>query len=250
MTLLGCLDDVDWTSHRDVMRVLRFYELVLDSLEVDSVEFDTIAKPLERDGYVFDKEKSRLLPMSPVDRAALEKATPRERLPAINVHLRRIEEYLPKDPAAVVGSSKELIETVCKIILKNHQQTTSPPMDLDKLDLNDLFKKAREYVNLSDLGLPTDQVRRLLGNLTSIVQTIGELRNREGTGHGHTDDTRIEMRHARLVFGATTCICTFLFESDEVSRAANQPLLLVCVKCGSSIQREHNFCETCGTPIL
>jgi hypothetical protein len=113
-TLLQYFWDVDWTSSWDVARVLRFFELVLATLELSSLESDAILKPLERDCYTF--ENSQLKPKTFVDSAALENVTPRERLPALRSHLRRIEEGLVNDPPAVVGSAKELIDTVCKVI--------------------------------------------------------------------------------------------------------------------------------------
>jgi hypothetical protein len=124
---------------------------------------------VQRLAYTF--ENGQLKPKTFVDSAALENVTSHERLPALRSHLRRIEEGLVNDPAAVVGSAKELIETVCKVILANRNRGTLPDADLSKL-----AKAAIGCLDLSALGLSTTEtntgqksVKRLLGSLASVV---------------------------------------------------------------------------------
>jgi hypothetical protein len=64
-------------------------------------------------------------------------------------HLRRIEAGIKADPAAAIASSKELVESVCKIILDDYQVTYS-----GKEDLPDLYKKAATELKLTAESVP------------------------------------------------------------------------------------------------
>ena len=57
-------------------------------------------------------------------------------------------------------------------------------------------------------------MRKLLANLGVVVQSLGEVRNLYGTGHGRTHKKQVmQPRHARLAAGAATTLATFLLET-------------------------------------
>jgi Abortive infection C-terminus len=61
-----------------------------------------------------------------------------------------------------------------------------------------------------------ESIRRVLGNLGSIVAGIAELRNSYGTGHGKAlGRGGLGPRHARLAVGAASTLAIFLFETYE-----------------------------------
>lgn len=61
-----------------------------------------------------------------------------------------------------------------------------------------------------------ETVKKILGNLISIPTGLAELRNPYGTGHGKSNSfVPLEPRHARLVVGAATSACWFLWETYE-----------------------------------
>ena len=60
-----------------------------------------------------------------------------------------------------------------------------------------------------------DTIRRVLGNLGSIVAGISELRNAYGTGHGKAGGGGLGPRHARLAVGAASTFAIFIFETYE-----------------------------------
>ena len=80
-------------------------------------------------------------------------------------------------------------------------------------------KRTREELKLVPDHIPdsakaADTIRKLLGNLAAIMQSMAELRNSYGTGHGHDGRAKGLMpRHARLAAGAVCVLAKFLFET-------------------------------------
>jgi hypothetical protein len=59
-------------------------------------------------------------------------------------------------------------------------------------------------------------VKAILGNLSTIVQGLAELRNLYGTGHGKEGSTKgLAARHAKLAVGAAITLADFLFDTHE-----------------------------------
>ena len=57
-------------------------------------------------------------------------------------------------------------------------------------------------------------IKKLLNNLATIAQNLGELRNLYGTGHGRDGKMRgLTPRHARLAVGSASTLVTFLYET-------------------------------------
>jgi Abortive infection C-terminus len=70
--------------------------------------------------------------------------------------------------------------------------------------------------DVPDSAKAADTIRRLLGNLGSITQSLAELRNAYGTGHGHDGRAKgLSPRHARLAAGAACTLAKFLFETHQ-----------------------------------
>jgi hypothetical protein len=90
-----------------------------------------------------------------------------------------------------------------------------------KWDLMDLVRRTREELNLVPNDIPdsakaADTIRKLLGNLAAITQSLAELRNSYGTGHGHDGRAKgLSPRHARLAAGAACVLAKFLFETHQ-----------------------------------
>jgi len=136
--------------------------------------------------------------------------------PYLVQQIERIENQIESDPRLAIGTSKELVETVCKTIL------TDRGVEFDrKWELSDLIKRTREELKLVPDDVPdsakaADTIRRLLGNLGSITQSLAELRNAYGTGHGHDGRAKgLSPRHARLAAGAACTLAKFLFETHQ-----------------------------------
>ena len=134
----------------------------------------------------------------------------------LNRHAGRIRKGIAEDPAQAIGSAKELLETVLKTVVGDHNLR---PGD----DINVLLKKARTELDL-DPNAPggsspaADSLRRTLSSLGQIVIGVAEVRNLYGTGHGRSKSHELELAHARLVVNAAISVATFLLEVWQEKR--------------------------------
>jgi len=128
----------------------------------------------------------------------------------------RMEASVFDDPALAIGTAKELIETCCRTVLQERGKEPD-----DKWDLSQLVKYTSRELKLIPENIPdeaksAETVRRVLGNLASITQGIGELRNAYGTGHGKGAKHRgLSPRHARLAVGAASTLAIFLVQTHR-----------------------------------
>jgi hypothetical protein len=130
--------------------------------------------------------------------------------------VRRLEQSVDSDPAHAIGAAKELVETCCYTILSERGKPAT-----DKPDLLPLVRRTLEELKLVPDGI-TDahkgakSIKSLLGNLATITQSLAELRNLYGTGHGKDGKTRgLSTRHARLAVGTGTTLAVFLFDTHQ-----------------------------------
>lgn len=128
-------------------------------------------------------------------------------------HLRRIDSGLARDPAAAIASSKELVESVCKVVLDDYG------VEYGKNDdLLDLYKSAAKALNLNAESVPdnrkgSEAAQRALRSLSTAVQSLAELRNQLGTGHGRNKRSAALTRHARLAFNAASGVAEFMLDT-------------------------------------
>lgn len=72
-----------------------------------------------------------------------------------------------------------------------------------------------------DAAKGADVIKKLLGNLAVVSQSLAELRNLYGTGHGKEGRTAgLSPRHAKLAVGAAATLAVFLFETHKERGAA------------------------------
>lgn len=132
----------------------------------------------------------------------------------------RMESSIDADPDLAIGTAKELVETVCRTILT--ARAVAAVMTLDLAQLVKLTTKELKLTpaDILDEDAAADSLRRLLGSLATITQSLAEIRNKFGTGHGKTADTKgLEPRHAKLAVGAAATLALFLQEAHQASSA-------------------------------
>ena len=128
----------------------------------------------------------------------------------------RMEGSIESDPELAIGTAKELIETSCITVLIALGVEVNKKWDLPRL-----VKETAKELQLTPDGVKADAaaadtIRRVLGNLASIVAGIAELRNAYGTGHGKAVGRGgLGPRHARLAVGAAATLAVFIFETYE-----------------------------------
>jgi hypothetical protein len=210
----------DWSKWSDVRKVLTVYENVLNQLEEADNEyaqtpFKSLKKWIEKDGFHYSAGK-----LTPIlkhqDLQVISDAAATFDAPELHRQIQRLQNAVEEDPALAIGTAKELVETTCKTILDARRIQYSENDDLAKL-----VKQARKALGLIPENIPhaakgAESIRRLLSNLGGIAQSMCELRNLYGTGHGEAGSTKgLSPRHARLAVGKAVTLATFLFETHQ-----------------------------------
>jgi hypothetical protein len=214
---------IDWTKWKDVRKILSVYENVLSHLEgqiengFEQVEpiFRSLRKWIERDGYEYND--GRLVPVGKHHTLEeISSTTSNFDMPELHRQIERMKSAVEDDPGLAIGTAKELVETTCKTILEERGIQFD-----DDADITKLVKETRKSLGLIPDAIPNsakgaEMIRRLLSNLGSIAQGLGELRNLYGTGHGKHGKTKgLNPRHARLAVGAASTLALFLFETHQ-----------------------------------
>lgn len=126
----------------------------------------------------------------------------------------RIESAIDSDPDLAIGTSKELIETCCRTILKERGVTLKNNADVSELTRATFKQLKLTRDDVPDAIKGTKSIQTVLSNLGSIANEIARLRNLYGTGHGKDGDAvGLSPRHARLVVGASATLVQFMLES-------------------------------------
>ena len=70
--------------------------------------------------------------------------------------------------------------------------------------------------DIDNAAKASETIKKLLGNLSVISQSMAELRNSYGSGHGKDAKFKgLSPRHARLAVGSTVAAVLFLWETHE-----------------------------------
>jgi hypothetical protein len=210
------LHSLDLDNSHDCLRLMPVFEQALE----DMARWDGKPDPsrtrllerLRRDGFERRPDgtirPTTAMVLPPLPTAQVDEDVLRE-------HLARLERGLEDDPAAVIGSSKELIESVCKLVLQRmtmrYEETDDVPV-LVKITLKALKLHPEALAPTAPAG---EAVKRILGSLASMAVGVAELRNKIGTGHGRGVTFKLSPRHAHLAAGAATTFTRLLLETLE-----------------------------------
>lgn len=126
---------------------------------------------------------------------------------------------LASDPAVAIASSKEMVESVCKIILDDYGIPYAR-----NLDLIELYKETAKAMRLNAEAVPdsakgSQAAQGALRALVTTVQRLAELRNELGLGHGRNRASQALTRHARLAFNTSSAVAEFLLDTWHERRA-------------------------------
>jgi hypothetical protein len=214
------IHSLDLQNPHDCLRLLPIFELALQDMNgwdgKPVPQRKRILDRLRRDGFERDADGS-IRPTTAVVLPSLPPAAVDE--PVLREHLARLERGMEGDPAAVIGSSKDLIESVCKLVL----QRLNVPYE-DSIKVPALVKTTLKSLKLHPESLaPTapagEAVKRILSALSSMAVGVAELRNELGTGHGRGVALSLSDRHGHLAAGAATTFARLLLETLEDPKA-------------------------------
>jgi hypothetical protein len=131
------------------------------------------------------------------------------------------------DPALVIGSAKELIESTAKAVLIERGW----PFDEKKDDLPALAARAQASLALDPKSATagpdgSQSVKKVLQGLITMTQGLTGLRNRAGTGHGPAGArVGLRVRHAHLAVNGAVTWCQLMLDTlaDEQAPWRNNP---------------------------
>lgn len=122
------------------------------------------------------------------------------------------------DVEDIVGKSKDLVETVSKIVIDTLGGSYGSDIPLTKL-----AKEALDCLEPHPIALQgRGPLRQLSGSMISVIQAIAELRNRDGTGHGRSAPSNLDQTHALLIRDAADLWCRWVLATAR--RAQRAPL--------------------------
>lgn len=137
----------------------------------------------------------------------------------VSQQINLMESSIENSPHISIGLAKELIETCCKSIFDERNETYNKNWDLPKL-----MKETTKLLKLTPDDIPNEtraasSIKQILGSLSSVVQGIGEIRNEYGSGHGKDGKFKgLQPRHAKLAVGAASTLAIYLLETHEIRK--------------------------------
>jgi len=217
---------LDFSSPADVDRLLKVYENIVTAgytrlqsgagiyvPKTYRASLDQLVAWLKKDGYSY--QDGRLVPTGhAASLRHLKTQVVHFDAQYMAAQIGRLEAAVTTDPDLAIGQAKELVETSCKTILREHGVES-----VEKLDVPALVRRAMEVLKLVPEGIAegvkgAKTIKAVLGNLATVAQGLAELRNLYGTGHGkHARTKGLQPRHAKLAVGAAATLATFLFET-------------------------------------
>jgi len=134
----------------------------------------------------------------------------------IRAQIKTMNSAIDDNPYDAIGKAKELLETCCKTILKSKMVTINKDWDIPKLTKETCGVLKLTPDDIDNAAKASETIKKLLANLSVISQSMAELRNSYGSGHGKDAKFKgLSPRHARLAVGAGVTAVHFLWETFE-----------------------------------
>lgn len=193
----------------DALRAHGYFDKTIDHLEPDAGrKVNNLKAAISHAGWKLS-EDGRLQHLGDIDLDAGGRE-------ALFEQLERLKKNL-EDPAAAIGSAKDLLESICKFVLQENGRL--PEYDLNFpayfSQASDLLKISPKYVDASTEG--GKQLREIHQSAHRIAVQLNELRNLQGTGHGRVLPTGVSPESARFVVRTGTYIAELLLSTHERS---------------------------------
>lgn len=224
----GYYEQMDFTSPADVRRFLNILAVFMGKIERTiqdpspwgsdvskgaRAEIEEFQEQLRRDGYAYDG--GTILPITAAARLTDAKAIATG-FDAAHIHdqIARIEMSIDTDPTLAIGTAKELVESCFKTILNDREIAFDRNDDLPQLGKK-VFKELKLVAtDVPESAKGAESIKRVLANLSTVVQGLAEIRSLYGTGHGKDGRSKgLSPRHARLAVGAASTLVTFVFQT-------------------------------------
>lgn len=130
---------------------------------------------------------------------------------AIHYEVQKSLERVRNDPEGAITMARTILESTCKFIADKYNIKYD-----DKDDLSLLYKKVAKKLNLCPDQYTEKLFKQILGGCSSIVNSLGSLRNRLGDAHGKgLKRVKPSFRHAELAVNLAGSMAIFLIETYE-----------------------------------
>lgn len=179
-------------------RARELTEGLLERLRLSQTDFATdvgavgpLRSALRRSGFT-------LTPDGYLEAASLSDLASQQGRPALEDQIARLRRA-DDDPGLMLGTAKEMLESAAKYVLE--ETGASVP---DRTDFNALLYLARDRLSIRPEDIASTEpeskaVKKIVGAAWTIAEQTNHLRNKQGTGHGHTLPTGISPAIAELV---------------------------------------------------
>lgn len=142
---------------------------------------------------------------------SLEQMLKSKNIPAIEIEFKRALDEIEKDPPASLTAACSIVESFCKVYIE--ERTLDAPKDAT---IKPLWAVVAKDLGFDPSRLEDDDLKKILGGLSSIVDGVGALRTHAGSAHGRgKKGYRIQPRHARLAVHAAHTLILFALETWE-----------------------------------
>jgi hypothetical protein len=129
-----------------------------------------------------------------------------QRRPVIQIQIDRMRNA-PRDSALLIGTAKEMLETTGRYVLDELGQPAR-----SNAEFSEVLHLARERLGLLPMQIDDSQkgLKKVYQSLWSLAESVNELRNEEGTGHGRASETDIPPYAARSVVQAASIMAQLM----------------------------------------
>lgn len=136
-------------------------------------------------------------------------------LKAVNAEFERAIATIESDPPAAVTAACSLLESLFKIYIED--ENLDPP---SKETIKGLWRIVAGHLGFDPRALPDDDLGRILGGLSSVIDGVGSLRTHAGSAHGRGRTRyQLEPRQARLAVHSAHTLAIFVVETWEARRS-------------------------------
>lgn len=134
----------------------------------------------------------------------------RERdLGGLDTEFRRALDSVEADPPAAVTAACAILEALFKVYIQDNELAL--PSDQS---IKPLWKIVQGHLGLATNSVVDQDMNRILGGLTSIVDGVGALRTHAGSAHGRGRHSYpVTGKHARLAVHSSHTVATFVLET-------------------------------------
>lgn len=131
---------------------------------------------------------------------------------SIEVEFDRALKNINTDPHASITASSSIIEAVLKHYIERHSLTMPP-----KMNIGPLWQTVRQDLTLNANTQLSDDQKKILTGITSIIDGVGAFRSHIGSAHGRgVTPPQISEYEARLAVNVSHSVVTFIM--DHLSR--------------------------------